>query len=1519
MASGKRIKGLTIEINGDTTGLDQALKKTNSTLNETQRELNDTNKLLKFDPTNTELLTQKQGQLKTAISNTTDKLNTLKEAQRQAKEQLANGDIGQAQYDALQREIIETEQELKRLESEASKCASTMGVKMEEAGKKISAIGDTIANVGDKMTAAVTVPLVGAATAAVAGFAEVDKTMQLTHSTMGNTAEEAKLLEDAMEAAAAQSIFGMSDAATATLNFARAGLDAEEAAAALAPAMNLAAGEGGNLDTVSAGLVATINGFHGSFDEAGHYADVFSTACNKSALDVDSLSKSMSIAAPIFSAAGYNVEDAALYMGVMANNGIEANKAATSLKTGFARLVKPAKEGAEMMDKLGISVTNTDGSMKSSIRIQYELNKAFADLDKSEKIAAASAIFGKNQMAPWLALIETAPRDVNILNNELIGAAFSISDFSENLEKSGHSLDDIKEYLAGLEVPAQSVENALNLCGGSAEEFAKNISDWMGMEFDLNAMLDATGISLEEFQAALDATKGTTDDMAEAMMSGFAGSIEKLKSSLDVLRVQFGRLIAEAIQPAINWIQGIVDKLLAMDDEHKKLIIRIGAVVAAVGPVLSIGGRLLKFVLGPTISTVGRLMSIVKHAGGVMGVLGKAFAAITSPIGIAVGAIVGLVAIIKNLWETNEVFRNRVIEIWTSIKANVSEFIDGIKERFAAFGIEFESIGDLLKGVWQKVCDFFAPVIGGVLQEVESIIRNGLDVIMGVFDFFIAIFQGDWSGAWNALKDIGGAIWTAIADAFAIFGDTLISAANVVLGWFGTDWNTVWTGICDFFQTTFPGAWSVVTGIFEGIGTWWTETVMPAAGDFFKYAWEGLKIILTETIPNALGTMRGWFEALGSWWSGTVWPIVQPFLEGAWAKLKDFFLITIPEALGTLRGWFEALGSWWETTAWPIVQPFLEGAWEKLKEFFLTTIPEALGTLKGWFEGIGTWWEGTAWPVLQPFLEGAWEGLKEFFLTTIPEAIGTLKGWFEGIGTWWEGTAWPVLQPFLEGAWNGLVTFFTETIPQKWEDTKKIFDGIATWWSDIGAADFFGAAWDKLVEFFTIGIPTAWESITKIFNNIATWWADIGIGDFFGAAWDKIINLFKVAIPEAWGAVTGIFDKLAEWWEGIFTGGAADFFGDAWEGICTAIGGIKTAWDNFTSNFEISEWWEGVKSTAGDFISGTWETVKAGIDALPGAWEAVKTAFADIGDWWAGVKEAAGDFFNGIWNFFTGGGESDEAAQNSANIWETASGDIQDAFSEMETAATTDFGTVNTVAQSKTAEVTEKIGAAWDGLKARMIGDIATIKNTMTSAWTDIDTQSTTKWGSVMKAIVEAIEAIKTALTGNDGFTAKLSEMNTAATSQFGTLKSTVSSAMSEIQSIIANTQLNMPNIALPHISWIWEWLDYGDGGGVNIPRFSVDWYAKAMQNGMILNNPTIFGMMNGRFLGGGEAGSEVVAGTGSLMNMIKDAVDSSAQAVNIGTINIPIQTMDKVDAKSLARQIEPELAKIIIKRGAKF
>ena len=114
--AGSRIKGITVEIGGDTTGLDKALKGVNSTIRTTQTALKDVNKLLKLDPANTNLVTQKQKLLKDAISATKEKLEALKTAQEQAKQQLENGTLGQDKYDALQREIVETVREGRRFD-----------------------------------------------------------------------------------------------------------------------------------------------------------------------------------------------------------------------------------------------------------------------------------------------------------------------------------------------------------------------------------------------------------------------------------------------------------------------------------------------------------------------------------------------------------------------------------------------------------------------------------------------------------------------------------------------------------------------------------------------------------------------------------------------------------------------------------------------------------------------------------------------------------------------------------------------------------------------------------------------------------------------------------------------------------------------------------------------------------------------------------------------------------------------------------------------------------------------------------------------------------------------------------------------------------------------------------------------------------------------------------------------------------------------------------------------------------
>ena len=773
------IKGITIQIGADTTKLSSALNSANRAIKQTQTELKNVEKALKVNPTNIDLLRDKQGLLNDKIADTKTKLDAMKQAQAQLDSQ--GVDKNSREYRELQTQIDLCEQELKDLNKESKSFGSAGAQAVAAVGEKLKDVGAKISQVGQNLTTHVTLPLVAVGSVGAAKFAEVDKTMQLTNATMGNTAEQADLLNQAMKDAAANSTFGMNDAATATLNFARAGLSAEEAAAALAPAMNLAAGEGGNLDTVSGGLVATINGFGGSFDDATKYANVFANACNNSALDIDSLSSSMSVAAPIFAAAGYSVNDAALYMGVMANAGIDADTAANALKTGMARLVDPAKEGQEWMDKLGISITNSDGSMKDSVQVQKELHDAFSTLSESEQIAAASAIFGKNQMSNWLALINTAPGDVSALS------------------------------------------------GALAEE-------------------------------------GTTAEMAEAMMGGFGGSIEKLKSAIDVAATSLGEALAPTISKVADAIQKAVDWFNSLSDEQQELIAKVGLVVAAIGPLL--------LVVGKVISLAGTIMTLAPA-------ISTAITVMTGPIGLVVAAIAAVIAIGVALYKN-----------WDTIKAKAQEIGDAVKEKWEgmkqAVSEKVTAMKEAVTEKWNNMKSAIAnsnigQTVGTVWQAAKDTMSEKLNNMRAAYDQHGGGLKGAVAAAMEGVKGYYTAGFTFVDN---LTGGKL---SNVL--------NTVKTKMSDVKNDVSAKLENVKTSFSTKMATAAStvSTKMVEIKGHFQNKMEDAK----TTVSQKLGSIKGFFsEKLGST-ASTVSSKMQ--------EIKNSFTSKIQEAHDTISGIIEKI------------------------------------------------------------------------------------------------------------------------------------------------------------------------------------------------------------------------------------------------------------------------------------------------------------------------------------------------------------------------------------------------------------------------------------------------------------------------------------------------------------------------------------------------------------------------------------------------------------------------------------
>lgn len=190
-----RTKGITVEINSDTTKMSKALSGINKDIQNTQPQFKAVEKLLKLDPTNTELLSQKQKLLADAVSAIKEKLETLKSAAEQANEVLTNGDISQEQYNALQREIIETEHELQNLQREAETLHTAL-VKLCKVGEVLEKAGDKIPGVCTTLTTHVTAPITAVGTVAVKTVYDFDSAMSKVAAVSSATGENLKVLRD---------------------------------------------------------------------------------------------------------------------------------------------------------------------------------------------------------------------------------------------------------------------------------------------------------------------------------------------------------------------------------------------------------------------------------------------------------------------------------------------------------------------------------------------------------------------------------------------------------------------------------------------------------------------------------------------------------------------------------------------------------------------------------------------------------------------------------------------------------------------------------------------------------------------------------------------------------------------------------------------------------------------------------------------------------------------------------------------------------------------------------------------------------------------------------------------------------------------------------------------------------------------------------------------------------------------------------------------------------------------------
>lgn len=331
-------------------------------------------------------------------------------------------------------------------------------------------------------------------------YADFEAAMSEVKAISGATSEEFAQLTEKANQMGAVTKFTASESAEAFKYMAQAGWDAKEMMDGIEGLMSLAAASGEDLGTTSDIVTDALTAFGMSAKESGRFADVMAMAANATNTDVAKMGDTFKYVAPVAGALGYSIEDTAVAIGLMANNGIKASQAGTSLRSLLTNLTHPVGQAEDAINDLGISITNADGSVKPLSQTLQELRSKFSALSEAERAQYAAMLAGQEGMSGLLAIVNASDQD--------------FADLTEQINNSS----------------------------GAAQEMADIMMDNLSGKFELfTGALDSMKMSLGEkfkpyLMEALDWLTDKVPDVENALltaMNSFDRFVDKTKSKID--------------------------------------------------------------------------------------------------------------------------------------------------------------------------------------------------------------------------------------------------------------------------------------------------------------------------------------------------------------------------------------------------------------------------------------------------------------------------------------------------------------------------------------------------------------------------------------------------------------------------------------------------------------------------------------------------------------------------------------------------------------------------------------------------------------------------------------------------------------------------------------------------------------------------------------------------------------------------------------------------------------------------
>ncbi|MBF0710460.1 MULTISPECIES: phage tail tape measure protein [unclassified Gemella] len=453
-----RLKGITIEIGGDTTKLSESFKKVNKDIRDTQSQLRDVNKLLKLDPVNSDLVIQKQNLLKDAVEKTKLKLDSLKQASIEANSALEKGTLSKEHYDAIQREIVETENSLKNLKQELNNTNN----KWQETGQKVQGLGEKMTGIGNTLTTNVTTPILAVATASTMAFNEVDKGLDTVISKTGATGESADKLEESFRKVAGNlpATFDEVGAAIGEVNtqFGVLGEDLEVATEKIIKFSQI-----NNTDVTNSTIMAkqAIEKYNLSVNDLGMVLDSVTKTAQNTGVSTDRLFTLITNGSPQIKELGLNFAQGAELLGRLEQKGYDGSKALTYLAKAQ---INWAKDNMSLTDGLK--------------NLEDRINSAATS---EEKLTIAAEVFGTKGASFMLKALESGALSADGFKNAMEEAGGALENtwqgMLDSIDLTNQAMNNLKLTGADLGAALQTVLlPTLQVILGALKGFA----DWFG-------------------------------------------------------------------------------------------------------------------------------------------------------------------------------------------------------------------------------------------------------------------------------------------------------------------------------------------------------------------------------------------------------------------------------------------------------------------------------------------------------------------------------------------------------------------------------------------------------------------------------------------------------------------------------------------------------------------------------------------------------------------------------------------------------------------------------------------------------------------------------------------------------------------------------------------------------------------------------------------------------------------------------------------------------------------------------